>query len=243
MPLSTPRYIRDAEIRDVTLRYEWDDWKLEDIYESETDKFHERMSSISYRANIAFTIACGEWITYRYDVVSNDPVPHEHMEAAWAGLVDPWYAVWWEPPDEYWLGPIRGALSLAIIFTLEARADAYECLDVAESSDHASSVAEHVMTDPNPFRKWRERVVERLERLYPFDENDPMGDVVPKEALDPDFDFRPEMTEQLVQAYLSGLNSYANRFLRTPEEMLDCGFKGIPYRFDIEADSIARNDY
>ena len=160
------------------------------------------------------------------------------MEASWAGLIDPTYAVWWEPPDELWLGPIRGALQLAIIFTLEARAAAHDYTDPALSADNAWNIAEHIMTNTQPLTEWKERIIDRLERLYPVDKDDPMGDVVPS-----DVDFRVEMTEQLVQAFLSWLDPGTNRFLRTPEQMLELGFKGIPYHFDIKEDRIARDDY
>ena len=234
MPLAAPKYIVDAGIQDNILRYEWDDWKLEDIFESESRAYYDLMSGVSFRANIAFTNACGEWIIHRYNLLSSDPVPLQNMEAAWAGLIDPCYSVYWEPPDEEWLGPIRGALSLAIIFSLEGIGDAYQYTDPAVSSNRASNLAEHIMSCPEPFQTWRERVVIRLQRMYPVDEDDPMGDVVPREALNPDFDFRLETTEQLVRAYLSNLVPAANPFLRTPEQMLKDGFQGPPYHFDIK---------
>jgi hypothetical protein len=70
-----------------------------------------------------------------------------------------------------------------------------------------------------------------------------MGDVVPREAMDPDFDFRPDLTEHLVQDFLRGLDPATNRLLRTPKEMLECGFKGVPYTFDMEEDRKNRNDW
>ncbi|WP_147445087.1 hypothetical protein [Corallococcus sp. CA053C] len=50
-----------------------------------------------------------------------------------------------------------------------------------------------------------------------------------REALDPDFDFRPEMAPTLIGAFLGNLNYEANPFLRTPEEMRKLFFEGIPY--------------
>jgi hypothetical protein len=243
MPLTTPHYIVEAGIATTVLKYKWDDWKLDDVFETESQAFHDRMSRISFRANIAFTNACGEWIVHRYDLLSTDPVPLQNMEAAWAGLISPSYSVYWEPPDDEWRGPIRGALSLAIIFSLEAIGDAYHYTDPAVSSDRASNLAEHIIHSPGSFQTWRERVVERLERLYPLDEDDPLGNVVPREALDPEFDFHPEMSDRLVQTFLSSLSPMANPFLRTPEQMIKDDFVGTPYHFDIEADRIARNDY
>lgn len=243
MVLDTPKYILDANISDTTLRYKWDDWDVQAVFQLEAGEFYEQMSNVSYRGNMAFIIACGEWVVHRFELLSDDPEPLDHMEASWAGMIDANYSLYWEPQDDEWIGPVRGALQLAILFTLEAKTLAYECGDIAERADYASNLTEHVMTNPKPFQEWRERILLRLERLYPYDEDDPMGDVVPREAMDPDFDFRPEMTQDLVQAYLNKLNPSTNQFLLTPEQMIEDGFKGKPYKFDMEEDKILRNDY
>lgn len=243
MPLAIPRYIIDARIQDTTLRYEWDDWNVQDIFQSDDRDFEARMSDVSFRGNLAFTNACGEWITHRFNLLSNDPVPLQNIEAGWAAVIDPSYAVYWEPPDEDWLGHIRGPLSLAIMFILEATGNTYDYANPAQDSDHASNLAEHIMTDSKPFQIWRERVVERLLCLYPLDDDDPLGDVVPRQALDPDFDFRPEMTPNLIETYLRSLSTVSNPFLRDPGKMIEAGFVGTPYEFDLEMDRTVRMDY
>jgi hypothetical protein len=243
MTLPEPSHIRAARIADQALRYEWDDWQLQAIFNRADESFRERMGRVSYRAALAFTIATGEWIVRRYDTVSADVEPLLHMEAMWAGVVDSRYVKYWEPEDEDWLGPIRGPLRLAIIFSLEAMVDLDACGDVGLSADRAVNVALRVLLDPGPYLAWRERVVERLESLYPFDPRDPMGDVVPREALDSDVDFRPEMTEELVNRYLRRLTPEANRFLASPAEMLERDFGGTPYTFDLAQDRIDRNEF
>lgn len=243
MTLRIPKYIQDAAIQDALIRYTWDDWNVQSIYKVENDEFHKRMLGLSHRANFAFAVACGEWSAHRFDLVSDDQTPHQQLEAFWAGIIDPGYVIWSEHPDEYWPGPIRGALQLAIIFTLEAMDAAFGYKDPAQSAANAWHLAKHIMTDDKPFMHWKEHVVDRLELLYPLDETDPLGDVVPREAMDPDFDFRPEMTEKLVQAYLDRLTPGLNPVLRTPEQMIESGFKGTPYVFNMEEDRIARNDY
>jgi hypothetical protein len=243
MALPVPGYIRAARIADPVLRYEWDDWKLRKIFDRDDNSFHERMGRVSYRAALAFTIATGEWVVHRYDAISSDPEPLLHMEAMWAGVVDPRYVKYWEPSDEYWLGPIRGALRLAIIFSLEAMVDAEACGDVGLSSDRSSNVALRVLPDAGPYLAWRELVVQRLEQLYPFDSHDPMGDVVPREALDSEIDFRREMTEELVNRYLRSLTPEANRFLASPEEMVERDFSRTPYRFNLAEDRNDRNEF
>jgi hypothetical protein len=243
MTLPEPSYISAARIADPALRYEWDDWQLQAIFDTDDNSFRDRMGRVSYRAALAFTIATGEWIVRRYDTVSADAEPLLHMEAMWAGVVDSRYVKYWEPTDERWLGPIRGPLRLAIIFSLEAMVDADACGDVGLSADRALKVALRVLPESRSYLAWRDRIVPRLEKLYPFDPGDPMGDVVPREALDSDVDFRPEMTEELVNRYLRRVTPESNRFLASPAEMLERDFAGTPYRFDLVQDRIDRNEF
>ena len=134
-------------------------------------------------------------------------------------------------------------MRLAIVFTLEALVDVDGCADVALSAARARNIAEHVLPDRAPFLAWCERVVQRLEQLYPFDEDDPTGNVVPREALDPEFEFEPAMTSDLVNRSLANLDYDSNRFLRAPDEMRARDFSDTPYEFTMEADRIARHDF
>jgi hypothetical protein len=243
MALPVPAYIRRANIQDVAVKYEWHDWHLQAMFDAPPDELRARLDALSLRANIAFANGVCEWIVYRFEGLSADPVPRDQIEAAWAGVVDSAYAVYWEPPTEDWTGPVRRPLFLAMVFMLEAKIDAYQYADPARSGHRATMIAERVLTDPEPFRDWREQALARLERFYPLDEDDALGDVIPRQALDPDFEFRPDMTEELIRLFLAGLDPGRNSRLLTPEEMLEAGFRGVPYRFDMEQDRIIRNDY
>jgi len=55
---------------------------------------------------------------------------------------------------------------------------------------------------------------------------------VPPQLLDPTFDYHPDQREALVAGFLANLDPAHNRYLRTPEAMLDLGFTGTPYRLD-----------
>ena len=97
-------------------------------------------------------------------------------------------------------------------------------------------MAEYLLTDPGPYLRWRDRVLERLEVLYPLNPEDPRGAVVPREALDPDIDFHPEQIEDLINNFLKKLKPKTNPFLNPPQEMLEQGFDGTPYHFDAGED-------
>ena len=79
-----------------------------------------------------------------------------------------------------------------------------------------------------------------LEQANAERENDPLGEVVPREALDSTLAFVVEDTEGLIDRFLRGLDysqgPTGNGFLMLPTEMAAEGFTGTPYRFDIAQD-------
>jgi hypothetical protein len=97
-----------------------------------------------------------------------------------------------------------------------------------------------VLSTPEPYLVWYDRVLNRLQTLYPRDPHEPLGEVVPREALDPAYDFRIEDTEALINQYLIGLDYTRNPFLNNPERMIEEGFPGTPYTFDIQTDRAMR---
>ena len=87
-----------------------------------------------------------------------------------------------------------------------------------------------------PFNLWLRWALDSLFKHYellPEDNKDPhkrQGPCVPRQAVDPDFDFKPEMTNDLLSDFLHGLHHTKNHYLRSPDEMQKLGFTGIPYR-------------
>jgi len=230
MTLPVPSYIQRAGIQDRTLRFTWDDQQCEKAYTPLDKAARARLGRLSQRAILAFAISCAEWIFYRFKLVSEAPLLDDYTEAAWAAVVDARYADYYlEPRGEEWQGPDRKPLAVALMLLVDT-------LVRVESDDHPdigalslSNLTAHVMTDPRPFHEWRERVVTRLEHLYPLNSRDTRGEPVPREALDPDFDFKPEMAPALFGAFLKRLDYKANPFLRTTEEMRKLFFESVPY--------------
>jgi hypothetical protein len=87
----------------------------------------------------------------------------------------------------------------------------------------------HVLGKPKPFKDWCELTLRRLVKLSPAKKQDMAGPPVPREALDPEFDFEEEMTNELLAKFLQTLDYKQNPFLRSPEQMMQKGFEGIPY--------------
>ncbi|HEY7209434.1 MAG TPA: hypothetical protein VH477_04110, partial [Bryobacteraceae bacterium] len=122
---------------------------------------------------------------------------------------------------------------------------AWERNDAARPAGLLSALTNYVMPRPEPYERWTKRILARLEGLYPRDPRDQLGDVVPREALDPDVDFRVEDTERLINRFLAGLDYRSSPFLSSPGGMLepdDAGesFNGTPYVFDMVADRQSR---
>jgi hypothetical protein len=102
------------------------------------------------------------------------------------------------------------------------------------------------MPHPGPYETWCKQVLDRLEAFYPILDDDYIGDVVPREVVDPNVSISVAATEALVNTFLAGLNFRQNKFLSVPEEMSTSEymesrrFVGAPYRFEIEVDRAAR---
>jgi hypothetical protein len=87
----------------------------------------------------------------------------------------------------------------------------------------------HVVPDPKPFKDWRRFAIGRLATLYPLDKENRLGPPVPREALDPELDYKPEMAPQLLSKFLQSLDPSTNPYLRPATEMIADGFDGTPY--------------
>jgi hypothetical protein len=230
-------------VQDISIAYKWDDWNVEDAYEPLDENFTNRMAMLSYRANEAFTAGCVEWIIYRFGFLSNDSTPANYIEAAWAAMLDWRYAKYFEPVDEEWHGPVRRVLEVAIVLMVEVidRTESYDLPEISSAS--ISNLAKHVMSQSKSFEEWQEWAVERLTLFYPRDEEEPLGPVVPREALDPDIEFSPSDTPEYINRFLKSLDFRKNEFLEPPETMLKSGFEGHPYTFNAAEDRRQRFEW
>ena len=251
MTLPVPGYLASAHVDDESVRYEWDDWRTLPAAETPDPELVKRLKGVSQRAVLAFLCGTAEWIYARLGRFCEDPAPGEYLEAAWAIIIDSRYvgygtADWWQTYSaSEWLGPVKGPIhdALAGVETA-AQQLALERIDPSFKAARLATLSAYIMPDPKPYIRWRDQIMDRFERVYPRRPEDPLGDVVPRQAIDPGFDFRAEDTEALINRFLTELDHDTNRFLSSPEGMLkgdvDGHFMGTPYRFDIEADRQAR---
>lgn len=243
MTRSVPTYIPLAAIQSNQIRYEWDDWNVEAAEEPINDELLERLQKVSQRASTAFSIASAEWIVFRFATLMDFEEPFWYLETAWAQLIDARYGLEWDPLQAGWDGPVMGPIRQALMWVGDAIEQVEDDLEPADSVATLARLTEYVLPTLDAYRVWCDQVLVRLERSFPFDEMDTKGDVVPREALDPSFDFKAEEIEPLVNVYLSRLDCEANPFLNSAEGMQAQGFKGTPYVFSIEKDRQDRFDW
>lgn len=233
-------YIDRAGITDPNLRFLWDEWSVKSTYEPVRPQEVARLAALSRRANSAFTVAIGEWILARFEGMDPDPEPAQFLQAAWAAVVDVRYAREIEIVDEEWRGPVRGPISMALTFVIDALFAEEAGPNASFNPAWAAVFARHVLPSSDAFDAWFALCLERLELLYPaprdedsdwFEPENNWGSPVPSEAFDPDHGFVAENRESLIQRYLDTLDPESNRFLLTPRQLIEYGFKGAPYRY------------
>jgi len=236
--LPKPDYIARAGIDTTELNYEWQDWRAFDYCQPVDDEFVGRCSSLLEQAVNAFTIAVAEWLMFRYDRVSNDATPYLHLESAWCANVARQYSWPVEFPREKWKGPIRRPMFVGIVLVNHPLYELEYDEETISPTAMLSKLLQHVLPDSTQFLEWRKRCLERLERFYRREDEDPLNDLfedqprvplVPREIFDPAFDFTPDMALPLTNRFLQSVDYEANPFLLNPQQMRAEGFTGSPY--------------
>jgi hypothetical protein len=250
MALTIPNYLKAANIQDNSIRYAWDDWKTLPVEETPNEEVVGRLERVSQRAGLAFMAGTAEWIVYRFAKLCDTSDPWNYLEAAWAMIIDVRYYGYGKDRKEFtakgWEGPVKGPIVSVLLRLGHAIEQLF--LEGAEPARHAglaASLAVYIMNDPTPYKQWSQQILDRLESLYQRHPEDEVGDVVPRQAIDPELDFHVDQTETAINHFLRSLDYRANPFLSTPEGMLtsfepEDAFVGIPYTFNIESDRLAR---
>jgi hypothetical protein len=243
MTLAVPNYLRAARIQDKSLRYEWDDWRALPALEVIDEALTSRLKKVSQRAVLAFMCGTAEWIYHRLAKLCDDPTPANYLEGAWAMIIDARYCgcgsgtSWQEFAVKGWKGPIKRPIEKALTrLEVAIQQLAWEDTDPVRRAGLIVTLATYVMPDVAPYKQWCDQELERFRLLYPRNPQDQLGDVVPRQAVDPELDFKVDQTEALINKFLASLDYRSNPFLSSPEGMLEEGFPGKPYVFDMEAD-------
>lgn len=235
MTLLIPDYIRNSGILSKQpVNYEWLD---DDVYEhtaKEVPRLKKRIQGISLRGIVALAAACTEWVAWRLEPYADDKTLFSFIEAIWAGIIDWNYinpekmpARWFKRVN--WMGPVQGPLGEAFNILEESVRAAMGIFATAHTAVYASNLVEHIIDNKTPFRQWRNTTIETLIRIEPFNKEDPVGQAVPREFLNPDLNSTSKDRLVFLSNFLKGIKYDDNQFLRSPSDMRDAGFQGTPY--------------
>jgi hypothetical protein len=228
MSLILPKYIESSDIFDLPIEHSWDDSDPEYIYARMEERLQHRIGKISDRGQLVLSCGFAEWISWRFMKLNNDPMLLNKIEAVYAGVID------WRylnnsklPSRNNWYGPIRGPLWSAAEL-LNRMIDLIKRKQFASpESVCLSFLALHVLQNNTPFKDWRRNTIQRFTSLYPIDLENPLGNSIPRAAIDPDYKVGQEA--EFLSDFLTNLDPKSNPFLSTAEEMLEAGFEGVPY--------------
>jgi hypothetical protein len=209
-----PSYI-PAELSALPVEYKWDDWDPYSVLPEASEATESTFEKTSDRAAIAYAIACAEWTVFRLEpFLDGDNRPFKYLEACWAVEMSDAYG---SPPEsnaEEWEGAVRGAVDLSLMTVLNTIYTAEDGEAYVQAA-FAEVLAAHVVQHHPSFTAWSEKARKRLLELYPRDSDEPMGDPVPRQALDPAIPLETikANTEQLVWEELQKATATDNPYL------------------------------
>ena len=237
--LSKPPYIANANIADTNTHYAWDEWNVISAYEPADPVLVARMAKLSHRANVAMCTAMAEWIVWRFESLSPDPIPYLYLEAAWATQVHNAYARYTEFEDDDWRGIVRGPLRIALDILIDLIWGLEDTV-VGENVSWMNNLVELVLTDSAPYHEWREQCITRLEKHSPvppenidvvFNDEIELGEWVPRELFDLSCPFDPAKTQEYIKRFVQILDYTKNPYLNEPDEMLEFpDYDSTPYQ-------------
>jgi hypothetical protein len=207
-------------------------------------------------AQVAMCAGILLWLTWRLKTLTEVDHNLELAEAAFAYTID-WRYVnvdagpKGKAPDQ---PPAVSAAKKVNSFmrrALDHEAHWHSFYTPVDSTFHSSHVVQHIMPKERriDFERWLRAVSDRMHQYFPLP-NIPQRDfetfeskaayieyciprrgiAVPPQLLDPSFDYQPSQREALLAEFLAQLDRGRNRYLRSPEDMLELGFVGTPYK-------------
>lgn len=233
--MTLPAYLSSLNLSAMPVDYEWNT-VLFDTFWSVNDEDNPRLANalqlISGRAAFALGIACCEWIVARVEGHVDTRDALLRIEAAWAAVVDPRYAMLPVPPEspssdiEQFTDPLWLVLK-QIAYAHERWDDAAE---VSSTTQGLAMLVDHIAGRHPAFEPWLANSLRLCHEHYPASDAPPEKEApVPQELFNPDFTWSEDAASSALKHFLQALNPTMNLYLRSPEQMLATGFKGMPY--------------
>ncbi|WP_280152279.1 hypothetical protein [Piscinibacter sp. XHJ-5] len=226
MAYAYPRYLEATRADTASMHFLWDDTRASEDFRFDAAPVVARAAGITLRARIALGIGVYEWIAFRFRRVSSDRLPEHVAEASWCACADRDCFEYFELDRDDWLGPVRGPLWCATTWLLPMLFFSDERPEEWESGlEYLPRLAVHVMPDATVFTSWMNQCLDRLERVYPAQPDDPFDDLfneheearrgplVAREVLDPAFPFRLPDATDLINRFMATADFTGNPLL------------------------------
>lgn len=229
--LNPPPHIQRSSVIGAPITYTWAGTAA---YNRENVDLLFRFEDISLRGVLAIAAGISEWIAWRLEGLAPTRDTLLFIEAVWAGDIAPEYTIGWDWERE---PPFKGPAQRPLFHTCELLLEVFNSCDAAGAgsasqwSVYLTYLARHVLPDSKPFDDWLTATLDRLAKLCPRNDQQPIGDPVPREAVNVDRPFDAAEIPHLLDTFLKGLDPDDNRYLRKPKNMLALGFRGTPYRY------------
>lgn len=230
------------------LNYKWNDRIEEKIEQGEHTKLNKMLEQLNFKATFGLGIAASEWIFWRiFDWQSGyENGARKYTEAHWLGLISHFYMTDWDYGVKYPSNDKIKSLAWDItkifewirLFYKENRGGLYY------KTSQVIMFARHISEYEEFFDTWFEDCLKRSIALFPDKRMDKKGKqiesylpeqdpFIPRDFyFDPEFDYQSADLKALQLAMLNEADYKKNQFIRTPENMLEKGFKGTPYQLD-----------
>lgn len=226
--LQIPKFVSVEELRSAPVKHKWTSTAPID---KDVPKLWSMFGKTSLRGMTLLAAGTAEWIAWRFEGLSKVASNLQFVEAVYAGLVDPAYVVPWQwPKGSDPTGPVDAPLAHANLLLSEVfEFYTINSTSAAQQGARLVQLAQHVLPVKKPFEDWFQSGLKRLAKLYPFDKADKRGVPIPREALDPEFPYKPALANDLLREFLRNLEPKGNPYLRSANDMAKQGFKGKPY--------------
>lgn len=213
--MKIPSYIPISLIRNAPREYSWDDWDPYEIIGEPEDEAEIHLEPLSDRALIAFSIACAEWVIYRFNELEEDATPYMYIDSFWAFEISDRIMAPPETNPKEWQGAVRMAADIALMNILNAIT---QSVDEDEAPVYDAAFAErlalHVLHDTKPFLKWKKAILPRLKLFFPKTERNRYGQPVPRQAFDPSIELTASMIPDLAEQFLENIDVNSNDFIQ-----------------------------
>ncbi|QSN64242.1 hypothetical protein [Caballeronia sp. M1242] len=228
--------IRDAAIAGAPMTYEWDLFVSRSIHHplfEEHPRLMKAFMKLSVRAAFALTLAQAEWVAWRFEgIVDISDILHR-IEAGYAALVDPRYAVL-PTPDEPFPDDLQNAHGPVMLARM-LLTSGFEYYRQCDAMDRAQGIsmallARHVCPDNAKFDKWLSEACKRCHAQSPaMDVPLVQQPAVPRELFELADDWDPATASALQDAFVKGLDPDTNPYLVSVARLRQLGVMSTPY--------------